>query len=80
MGITSKAQGRRAARQRRRKPAEFSDAIEGQIAESCRDVAVGVKRMRQLQQQTDELRMVIREWVRESTPTDRTPAREWAGE
>jgi hypothetical protein len=44
----------------------LSEAIEGQIAEICRDVAVGVKRMRQLQQQIDELRMVIREWVRES--------------
>ena len=73
MGITSKAQALRAARQRGRKPAELSEAIEGQIAEICRDVAVGVKRMRQLQQQTDELRMVIREWVRESNPTGRTP-------
>ena len=50
--------------QRRRRPAQLSDAIEGQIAEICRDVAVQVKRMQQLQQQTDELRVVIREWAR----------------
>ena len=50
--------------ERRRRPAQLSDAIEGQIAEICRDVAVQVKRMQQLQQQTDELRVVIREWAR----------------
>jgi hypothetical protein len=55
--------------ERRRRPAELSDAIEGQIAEICRDVAVQVKRMQQLQQQADELRVVIREWARESEPT-----------
>lgn len=49
--------------QRRRRPAELSDAIEGQIAEVCRDMAVQVKRMRRLQEQTDELRAVIRQWV-----------------
>jgi hypothetical protein len=54
--------------QRRRRPAELTDVIEGQIAEICRDVAVQVKRMRQLQQQTDELRVVIRDWARDSGP------------
>ena len=54
--------------QRRRRPAELSDAIEGEIAEICRDVAVQVKRMRQLQEQTDELRVVIRRWVGKSQP------------
>lgn len=49
-------------RHRRRKPAELSDVIEGEIAEICRDVAVQVKRTRQLQERTDELRIVIREW------------------
>jgi len=49
---------------RRRRPAELSDAIEGQVAEICRDVAVQVKRMRRLQAQADELRVVIREWAR----------------
>ena len=57
--------------ERRRRPAALSDAIEGQIAEICRDVAVQVKRMQQLQQQTDELRGVIREWAR----VDSGPAR-----
>ena len=52
--------------QRRGRPAELSDSIEGQIAEICRDVAVQVKRMRQLQEQTDELRVVIRQWVSKS--------------
>ena len=61
-------------RQRQRKPAELSDAIEGQIAEICRDLAVQAKRMRQLQERTDELRLVIREWARNSAPTsDREP-------
>lgn len=55
-------------RQRRRRSAELSDVIEGQIAEICRDVAVHVKRMRQLQQQTDELRALIRDWAGESEP------------
>jgi hypothetical protein len=57
--------------QRRHRPAELPDAIEGHIAEICRDVAVQVKRMRQLQQQTDELHVVIREWARESDPTSK---------
>lgn len=61
-------------RQGRRTPAELSDAIEGQIAEICRDMAVQVKRIRQLQERTDELRIAIREWTRESAPTsDREP-------
>jgi len=70
-GSHAKAQMVGAARrtQRRRRPAELADAIEGQIAEICRDVAVQVKRMRQLQEQADELRVVIREWARESEPT-----------
>jgi hypothetical protein len=57
--------------ERRRRPAQLSDAIEGQITEICRDVAVQVKRMQQLQQQTDELRVVICEWAR----VDSGPAR-----
>jgi len=50
-------------RQRRRSPAQSPDAIEGQIAEICRDLAVQVKRMRQLQEQADELRVLIHEWA-----------------
>jgi hypothetical protein len=37
--------------------------VEGQIAELCRDLSVEAKRMRQLQQQADELRRVIRQWT-----------------
>jgi hypothetical protein len=50
-------------RQGRLRPAELPDAVEGHIAEICRDLAVQVKRMRQLQEQADELRVVIREWA-----------------
>jgi hypothetical protein len=58
-----------ARRRRGRRPAELPDAIEGQIAEICRDLAVQVKRMRQLREQADELRVVIREWAGPSEPT-----------
>ena len=62
-------------RQGRISPAELPNAVEGQIAEICRDLAVQVKRMRQLQEQADELRVVIREWASLSAPTsDREPA------
>ena len=50
-------------RQARRPPAELPNAVEGQIAEICRDLAVQAKRMRQLQDQADELRTVIRQWA-----------------
>lgn len=43
--------------------AELPDALEGQIEEMCRDLAVQVKRMRQLQEQADELRTALREWA-----------------
>ena len=48
----------RGARWKRRAAgrAELPDAVEGQIEEICRDLAVQVKRMRQLQEQADELR------------------------
>lgn len=55
--------------------AELPDAVEGQIAEICRDLAVELKRMRQLQEQANELRLVIREWANQSEPTSgREPA------
>jgi hypothetical protein len=41
----------------------LGNVIEGQIAELCRDLAVEAKRMRQLQEQADELRRVIRHWA-----------------
>ena len=47
-------------------PAELPNAVEGQIAEICRDLADQAKRMRQLQEQADELRAVIREWAGQS--------------
>ena len=50
-------------RHRRPRPAEFPDVVEGQIEELCRDLAVVAKRMRQLQEQVDELRTVIRQWT-----------------
>jgi len=50
-------------RQRRRRPGVLPDTVEGQIAEICRDLAVQVKRMRALQEQADELRVVIGEWA-----------------
>ena len=53
---------------RRSRPAELPNAIEGHIAEICRDLDVQVKRMRQLQEQADELRAVIRDWASRSEP------------
>ena len=50
-------------KQGRRRPADVPDAVEGQIVEICSDLAQQVKRMRQLQQQADELRAVIGEWT-----------------
>ena len=47
----------------RPRPAELPNAVEGRIAELCRDLAVEAKRMRQLQEQADELRTVIRRWA-----------------
>ena len=62
-------------REGRRRRDELPNAVEGQIAELCRDLAVQVKRMRQLQEQADELRVVIGEWASPSEPTsDRDPA------
>jgi hypothetical protein len=45
------------------RPAELPNVVEGQITEICRDLAVQTKRMRQLQEQADELRTVIRQWA-----------------
>ena len=50
----------------RRRSAEFSNTVEGQIAELCRDLAEQAKRMQQLHEQADELRTVIREWAAQS--------------
>ena len=50
-------------RRARRRPAALPSTVEGQIAEICRDLAVQAKRMRQLHEQADELRRVIRQWA-----------------
>ena len=63
-----KSVGSARRRQARPRPTELPNAVEGQIAEICRDLAEQVKRMRQLQEQADELRVVIREWA---SPSDR---------
>ena len=52
----------------RPRPAELPNVVEGQIAELCRDLAVEAKRMRQLQEQADELRTVIRQWAADPSP------------
>ena len=52
----------------RARPVVLPDAVEGQIVEICRDLAVQVKRMRQLQDQADELRVGIRNLARPSKP------------
>ena len=60
-----KSQVLRGARWKRRAAgrAELPDALEGQVEEICRDLSEQVKRMRQLQDQADELRTALREWA-----------------
>lgn len=58
-GVVDAVRGRR----RRLPRAEVPNAVEGQIEELCRDLAVQAKRMRQLHEQADELRTVIRQWA-----------------
>jgi uncharacterized protein Yka (UPF0111/DUF47 family) len=60
-----KSQVLRGARWKRRAAgrAELQDALEGQVEEICRDLSEQVKRMRQLQEQADELRTALREWA-----------------
>ena len=55
--------GRASRRHSRPRPAELPNVVEGQIAEICRDLAVEAKRIRQLQEQADELRRVFCQWV-----------------
>ena len=55
--------GRALRKHERPRPAELPNVVEGQITELCRDLAVQAKRMRQLQEQADELRSVIRQWA-----------------
>jgi hypothetical protein len=53
-------------RRAQRRTADLPNTVEGQIAEICRDLAVQEKRMRQLHEQADELRRVIRRWAGQS--------------
>ena len=57
------AVARASRRHGRLPPAALPDVVEGQIEELCRDLAVEAKRVRQLQEQADELRQVIRQWA-----------------
>ena len=61
-GVIGSARRRNGGRQL----AVLPNAVEGQMAEICRDLAVQAKRMRLLQEQADELRVVIREWAGQS--------------
>ena len=47
---------------RKRRPGAQADALEGRVAEICRDLAVQAKRMGRLQEQADELRTALREF------------------
>ena len=66
--------GRASRRHGRPRRADLPNVVEGHVAEICRDLAVGAKRMRQLQEQADELRIVVREWVDQSE-ADRATSR-----
>ena len=59
-----------AGRRQGPRSAQLPNAIEGRIAELCRDLEIEAKRMRQLQEQADELRTMIRRWVSDSEPAD----------
>jgi hypothetical protein len=58
-GVATSARRRRGPLQ----SAEMPNEVQGQIEEMCRDLALEVKRMRQLQDQADELRTAIRQWT-----------------
>ena len=60
-------------------PAELAGTVEGQMAEICHDLAVQVKRMKQLEQQAQELRTTLRLWAGPSgmnVPLSEPPNRE----
>jgi hypothetical protein len=43
------------------------NVLEGQIEEICRDMAMQVKRTRQLHEQADELRTAFRQWTQSTS-------------
>ena len=55
--------GRALRRRGSPRPRALPNGVEGQIAELCRDLAEEAKRMRQLQEQADELCRVIGQWA-----------------
>jgi hypothetical protein len=62
-------------KQQRPGPADLSGTVQGQIAEICHDLAVQVKRMKQLQEEAQELRSTLRLWAAPSgadSPATRT--------
>ena len=59
--LKSAVAGRELRKHERPRPGELPNVVEGQITEICRDLAVEAKRMRQLQEQADELRTLIRQ-------------------
>jgi hypothetical protein len=64
--------GRALRKHERPRPAELPNVVEGHITELCRDLAEQAKRMRQLQEQADELRAVIGQWVDADSPRGST--------
>ena len=72
---TSRVEDRATARHRPLRFPLIPDAVEGQVAEICRDLAVQAKHLRQLQEQAAELRVALREWARQcGADSDREPA------
>ena len=71
-GETMPKSGIAVARRRQgRRCVQLPSDIEGQLAELSRDLAVEAKRMRKLQEQADELRTALRQWVGDVEPADR---------
>jgi len=55
---------------------QLPNAVEGRVAELCRDLAVQAKRMRELEEEAEELRTAIGEWARQfddGTPLASSP-------
>lgn len=60
-------------------PAPSPGTVEGRVAELCRDLEVQAKRMRELQEQAEELRTAIGEWARQfgaDAPPDSSTTRD----
>lgn len=80
--MTEKRRPARSARGQRRprRPVELPSGVEGRISELCRDLAVQTKRMRDLQQEAEELQVVIHEWAgRFDADLEKAPATNTSG-